>query len=98
MLKLAEKIKQLRKNRNWSQEKLAKKINLQRKQIVLYEKGESNPSIETLYNLAIAFNVTTDFLLFDTEKQFNERLGIKDEELFIYFKAGLIIQRVDANL
>ena len=84
---LAEKIKQLRKSRNWSQETLAGKINVQRKQIVLYENGDSNPSIETLRNLAIALNVTTDFLLFDTEEQFNEWLGIHDEELFIYFKS-----------
>jgi transcriptional regulator with XRE-family HTH domain len=94
-LKLAEKIKKLRKIHNLTQKKLAEKIGLERKQICLYETGESKPSVDALKKLAIVFGVTTDFLLNDLKDENLDYFGFTDKELFIYFK---VIDKMDSNL
>ena len=86
-MKLSEKIKQLRKKKNWTQEKLANKIGLQRKQIWLYENDEAKPSFETLQNLAEVFGVPADFLVSEIDEQSIDSIGINDKELYRYFQA-----------
>ncbi len=51
-----ENIAYLRKNRGWSQEDLARKLDVQRTTISNYEKGVSMPPYKTLKKLADIFN------------------------------------------
>ena len=60
---LGERIKELRKRDGLTQVKLAERINSTQNCIVKYEKGQSDPSTETLRLLALAFDTTTDYLL-----------------------------------
>ena len=85
-MNLNEKIKQLRNERNWSQDKLGQKIGLDGRQICRYEKGTTKPSSETLQKLAITFGVPIDFLLTDNEEESLKNFGIKDKELLKYFQ------------
>jgi transcriptional regulator with XRE-family HTH domain len=63
MLHIGYKIIELRKNKNWSQEDLAKEIASSRIMIGKYERDENAPSMEVIVKLAKAFNVSIDYML-----------------------------------
>ena len=63
MLNIGERIIQLRKAKNWSQDELAKQINASRIMIGKYERNDNAPSIEVLSKLAKAFEVGLDYLV-----------------------------------
>lgn len=63
MVSIGERIVQLRKAKNWSQDELAKHIESSRVMIGKYERGDNSPSIEVIVKLARAFDVSVDFLL-----------------------------------
>ena len=62
-MKLAEKIIKLRKQRAWSQEELAEKVDVSRQSVSKWESGSSIPDINKLIILSEIFSVSTDFLL-----------------------------------
>lgn len=64
-MNLNEKIYQLRKTSDMSQEQLAESINVSRQSISKWEVGESNPDIDKIIILSKIFNVPTDYLLLD---------------------------------
>ena len=64
-MKLAEKLFELRKEKGWSQEKLAEQINISRQSISKWESGQVLPEIEKIIELSKIFQVTTDYLLLD---------------------------------
>jgi len=55
--KFGIKIKQLRTEKGWSQEKLAFKAGLDRTYLPSIEKGDRNVSLEVIEKLALALNV-----------------------------------------
>lgn len=65
---LADKIINLRKQNNWSQEELAEKLNVSRQSISKWESAASIPDINRILELAKIFGVTTDFLLKDDQE------------------------------
>lgn len=56
---------QLRKTHNLTQQEMADKVGMHITQVKRYEAGQAQPSIEILKRIAVAFHVTTDWLLFD---------------------------------
>jgi len=62
-MNIHERIKELRKQNNFSQTELAKKLFVSQDTISLWEKGKSKPSIDYVILLAQLFGVTTDYLL-----------------------------------
>jgi transcriptional regulator with XRE-family HTH domain len=63
MINIGERITQLRKAKNWSQDELAKAIEASRVMIGKYERGDNMPSIDVIARLAKTFGVSADFLL-----------------------------------
>jgi transcriptional regulator with XRE-family HTH domain len=63
MIGIGERITQLRKTKNWSQDELAKKIGSSRVMVGKYERGDNSPSIEVIVKLAKTFDTSVDFLL-----------------------------------
>lgn len=63
MLNIGERIIQLRKQQNLSQDELAKKAGVSRTIIGNYERNTNTPSIEVLLKLAKVFNVSVDYLI-----------------------------------
>lgn len=59
----ADKIKDLRIARGWTQSELARKMNVTRNGVNSWEQGLSMPSPAALVELAKLFSVTTDYLL-----------------------------------
>ena len=64
-MNFSEKIKKLRKEKNWTQEELADKIGTDKRQVSFYENGKYIPSADTLINIAKTLNISIDYLLFD---------------------------------
>lgn len=60
---IGERIKELRKSNNLTQDDVAKYLGLQRSNISLYESGDAIPPTLTIIKLAKLFNVTTDYIL-----------------------------------
>lgn len=60
---IAEKIKHLREQNGLTQAALAKKLGITRSSVNAWELGISIPSTQYIVELALLFNVTTDYLL-----------------------------------
>ena len=58
-----DKILRLRKEKKWSQKKLASMIGTSGPVLGRYERGEITPSVEVAKKLAEAFGVTLDYLV-----------------------------------
>ena len=54
---VGERIRNLRKERGWSQEELGEKADLHHTYVGAIERGEKNASIDTLEKIAVAFNI-----------------------------------------
>ncbi|WP_027409232.1 helix-turn-helix domain-containing protein [Anoxybacteroides tepidamans] len=63
MTKLADHLKYLRKQRNWTQEDVAQYLNISRSQISKWENGEMFPDLQSLAKLSDLYNVSIDFLV-----------------------------------
>lgn len=53
-----DRVRKLRKNNNWSQEKLAEETGLHKNYIGMVERGERNPSLINLSKFCSAFKLT----------------------------------------
>ena len=82
---LAERLREGRKNKKLSQQKLAKIANVHYTNVGKYERGEATPSSSVLNRIAQALELSPDFLMNGTieDKANNE---IKDQELLLQFK------------
>ena len=56
-------LRKLRKDSGYSQDKLAKILNVSRSTIAMWEKGYNNPGYGYVISIAEIFNTTTDYLL-----------------------------------
>jgi len=63
MVKIGNRIVELRKKKGWSQTDLAKEVDASREAIGKYERDESQPSVETAKKIADALGVTLDYLV-----------------------------------
>ena len=76
MVRLGGRITQLRKNKSWSQSKLAKEIGISREAIGKYERNEASPSVETAKKIADAFDVTLDYLVDETASSIFDKVTV----------------------
>lgn len=69
MPKFNERLKQLRLSRNYSQSELSRFLRISKSSVNMYERGEREPSLDTLEAIADFFNVDMDFLLGKSDVQ-----------------------------
>ncbi|MCP4162095.1 MAG: helix-turn-helix transcriptional regulator [Deltaproteobacteria bacterium] len=60
-----KKLRQLRKEKEWSQDELSARIGIDGRHISRYENGKFMPSADVIVKIAQAFNVSIDYLLFE---------------------------------
>ncbi|MDE6739841.1 MAG: helix-turn-helix domain-containing protein, partial [Lachnospiraceae bacterium] len=77
-MNLSKKIYEMRKAHGLSQEQLAEKLGVSRQSVSKWESGESIPELERLVEISKVFNVTTDYLLKESEV---DELTIRTEML-----------------
>ena len=78
MMNLSNKIYEMRKAHGLSQEQLAEKLGVSRQSVSKWESGESIPELERLVEISKLFNVSTDYLLKESEV---DELTIRTEML-----------------
>ncbi len=67
-MNISEKIQILRRDREWSQDELAEKLEVSRQSVSKWESGKALPDSEKILALAKLFDVSTDFLLRDEQE------------------------------
>jgi transcriptional regulator with XRE-family HTH domain len=79
--KFGKRLKDLRTEKNITQEKFGVIFNMSKANISRYEAGIQEPSFETLEKIAVYFNVSVAYLLGDTDIRNNAEEGGKKQEL-----------------
>ena len=69
MNKYGQRLAELRKAHNMTQEQLAVKLNTSRSRIGMYEQGRRQPDFETQEAIADLFNVNIDYLFGRNDEQ-----------------------------
>ncbi len=83
--KFKNRLKELRKEFEMTQQDLANKIGIVRTAITNYETGRTIPDSETLSVMAKIFNTTTDYLLGNSDiRNPYSNTNIKQEEEYIF--------------
>ena len=72
-----ERLKQLRDEKEWTQEYLGKLLGFSDATINRYEKGLRSPEPETISRLADIFDTTTDFILGRSDQRNESRVAEK---------------------
>ena len=62
-MKIGDRIKELRKEKNFSQSQLARRIGVSQKTVDYWELGTNEPKASYIVKLAELFEVSADFLL-----------------------------------
>lgn len=62
-MKIGDRIKELRKEKNFSQSQLARRIGVSQKAVDYWELGTNEPKASYIVKLAELFEVSADFLL-----------------------------------
>lgn len=84
----SEKLKRLRKERGYTQQELAEKLNVSASTVGMYEQGRRKPDQDILYRMGKVLNVSVDYLLSqdEEEQQSDEDL----EEIISEIKSRLL--------
>ena len=81
------RIKELRQKRNLSLRDLASELNIAYSSLGKYERGDQQPSFDTLIKIADYFNVTTDYLIGRSDgkttdlKKLYEKIGLSEDSI-----------------
>jgi transcriptional regulator with XRE-family HTH domain len=94
---IAEKIAELRKERNLSQSALAKKIGLTRGGVNSWEQALSLPSLHYLVELAKFFHVSTDFMLGLSDRTSIDIYGLNQEDVAMISDIASRLRRDSQN-
>lgn len=77
-MQVVENIKRLRKERNWSQTELAKRIDAHLSHLNRIENGKYAPTLDTVIAISNAFGVSIDYLVNSTNGS-QEETSIKNK-------------------
>lgn len=94
MLKIGEKIKELRKAQDVTQEKLADYLNISYQAVSKWENGLALPDITLLPQLASFFGVTVDELLGVTKPEQSEELTQYEKQYFKFGREGKVLEKI----
>lgn len=97
----AERLRQLRREKNLTQLELSKSLNVSNGTIAMWETNKRQPDLETIKNLASFFNVSVDYLM-GIEKKVEQNvapvsLGSSHVRIPVYgtIPAGIPIEMID---
>lgn len=79
MATFPERLKFLRSEKGWSQQRLADELKLSKSSINMYERGEREPGFETMEAIADTFNVDMDYLYGRTDVKIAEPIQLNTD-------------------
>ena len=87
MLILGERLRELRLKKELKQEVIVKEFSLARATYSMYETGQRNPPLELLVKFATFYNVSTDYLLGQSDTYYPNKnvSSIRDLKLIKFF-------------
>lgn len=95
-----DRLKLIRELRGLSQDDLAQRAKMHKQQIYRYEKGESDPTSDTILRIAEALEVSTDYLLglvSEPTGQYREyELSPMERRLIQAIRDGLIVEALES--
>lgn len=93
---MESRIKQLRKKRGFTQQRLASELGITQQMLSKYEKDISFIKIDVLKRIAVCFNVTTDYLLgiSDVKRDLQKQLKM-NETLDEYYDLIEVYKELD---
>lgn len=94
-MSLTEKIHQLRKQHNMSQEQLAGKLGISRQAVSKWESGQSMPDTDKIIQLSKIFNVTADYLLKDEDS--SKATFVSDNKVKFQGKRSSMLDKLRRN-
>ncbi|MDB6354724.1 helix-turn-helix transcriptional regulator, partial [Trichococcus sp. K1Tr] len=91
-MNLGNKLKELRKEHNYSQQQLAEKLHVTAQAISKWENNKSVPDIINLVQLSEVYGITLDYLI-KSDKQLQKKLSINNIRLkvFNFFEVAFIL-------
>ena len=84
-MEIGQKIKKLRKEKDWTQKELGKRTGIDYRNITKYETGAIKLSVKVLKRFADAFEISVDELIHDAN-EIRPELLIQDKELLRQFQ------------
>ncbi|MEM0992934.1 MAG: helix-turn-helix transcriptional regulator [Bacteroidota bacterium] len=80
-MNFAERLKDLRKKKGFSQAQLAQKIEVHFTQVSRYERGETKPNAQAMTKMAKVLDTTVDYLMNGTTDEVVKQMGLEKELL-----------------
>lgn len=93
ILKIPERIRDIRDKNGLTQEELAQKMSITRSSVNAWEMGISMPSPENLVRLSDIFNVSTDYILGVDNRETVSIDNLSDEEKKIVYELVKILKK-----
>lgn len=93
ILKIPERIKDIRDKNGLTQEELARKMSITRSSVNAWEMGISMPSPENLVRLSEIFNVSTDYILGVDNRETVSIDNLSDEKKKIVYELVKILKK-----
>lgn len=94
-MSIGERIRQMRKEKGWSQDQLAEMIGADGRQISRYETNHNIPSVEIVIKLAQLFDVSTDYILLEDSPR--KSLKISDQAFLKRFEEVSALSEQDRS-
>ena len=108
MATFSERLKSLRQEKGWSQQRLADELKLSKSSVNMYERGEREPGFETMETIADLFNVDMNYLYGHTDIKIADpvallaegvdRNGRWKQPLMQFGWVALLAEGVDRNI
>ncbi len=81
-----DELKRLRKEKKWTQEKLAKLLGVAKSTISMYENGNRTPDLETFEKMTFLFNISLDNLIYGDDVEYIERKSTEEQKLLDLYR------------
>ena len=94
-MNIGERIRQLRRERDWTQDELAQRVGILSQNVARYENGRTAPRKRMLEQFAKAFGMTPDEL--QSEPKVQDRLQADDPELARLFREIVTMPESDRD-
>ena len=97
-----KRLVELRRKKGKTQNEIARFLGVHRTTYVKYERGDSEPNLDTVLKLADYFNTTTDYILGRTEKTTSKMLSAREylkreQELAEFIEAMRLNHEISDN-
>ena len=94
----AERIQFLREENNLTQSDLARELGITRSSVNAWEQGISVPSTQYIKELAILFNVSTDYLLGLNEDPVIRIEGLADDDYKMLYRLANYFKKIRSSI